>query len=83
MAQHKMAVEPPKKEDLQRSYATVVENDANPKGWYGSMSEYQGNHDIDTSAKTSSERSRNYHWNHGCHSLLHHLPQPLQGGQPG
>ncbi|KAF5537887.1 hypothetical protein H9Q69_001983 [Fusarium xylarioides] len=37
MAQHKMAVEPPKKEDLQRSYATVVENDANPKGWYGSM----------------------------------------------
>lgn len=37
-AQAKMTVQPPKKEDLQRSYATIVSNDANPKGWYGSMS---------------------------------------------
>ena len=36
--QTKMVVQPPKKEDLQRSYASVVETDANPKGWYGSMS---------------------------------------------
>lgn len=36
--QTKMTVIPPKKEDLQRSYATIVENDANPKGWYGTMS---------------------------------------------
>ncbi|KAM0428932.1 hypothetical protein ACHAPT_006735 [Fusarium lateritium] len=36
-AQHKMAVVPPKKEDLQRSYATIVETDANPKGWYARM----------------------------------------------
>jgi hypothetical protein len=35
-----MTVEPPKKEDLQHSYATVVANDANPSGWYGSMSTY-------------------------------------------
>ncbi|CEJ79914.1 Putative Stomatin family protein [[Torrubiella] hemipterigena] len=36
-AQAKMSVQPPKKEDLQRSYATIVATDANPKGWYGSM----------------------------------------------
>ncbi|KAH0425665.1 stomatin family protein [Colletotrichum camelliae] len=32
-----MTVQPPTKEDLQRSYARIVENDANPKGWYGTM----------------------------------------------
>lgn len=37
---HKMTVQPPKKEDLQRSYATVVDEDANPQGWYGSMSTF-------------------------------------------
>lgn len=31
-------VQPPREEDLQRSYASIVGNDANPKGWYGSMS---------------------------------------------
>ncbi|KAF4471041.1 stomatin [Fusarium albosuccineum] len=36
-AQHKMTVVPPKKEDLQRSYATVVDANANPQGWYGSF----------------------------------------------
>jgi regulator of protease activity HflC (stomatin/prohibitin superfamily) len=35
--QKKMAVQPPKPEDLQRSYATTVSTDANPKGWYGIM----------------------------------------------
>ncbi|CAG9944222.1 unnamed protein product [Clonostachys rosea f. rosea IK726] len=35
--QNRMAVQPPKQEDLQRSYATVVSADANPKGWYGTM----------------------------------------------
>lgn len=33
-----MAVQPPRQEDLQKSYASIVGNDANPKGWYGSMS---------------------------------------------
>lgn len=33
-----MVVQPPKQEDLQKSYASIVGNDANPKGWYGSMS---------------------------------------------
>nr|AAQ73640.1 stomatin-like protein [Epichloe festucae] len=33
----KMEVQPPKQEDLQQSYATLVGNDPNPKGWYGSM----------------------------------------------
>jgi len=34
---NKMEVQPPKKEDLQRSYATTVTSEASPKGWYGSM----------------------------------------------
>lgn len=38
--QSRMAVQPPKKEDLQRSYATVVAPDANPQGWYGTMSTF-------------------------------------------
>lgn len=38
--QHKMTVQPPRKEDLQKSYASVVETDANPKGWYGGMSRF-------------------------------------------
>jgi len=32
-----MAVIPPREQDLQQSYASIVGNDANPKGWYGSM----------------------------------------------
>ncbi|KAI0136887.1 erythrocyte band 7 integral membrane protein [Xylariales sp. AK1849] len=35
--QQVMAVEPPRPEDLQQSYASIVGIDANPKGWYGSM----------------------------------------------
>jgi len=35
--QNMVTVQPPKAEDLQRSYATVVSHDANPQGWYGSM----------------------------------------------
>lgn len=35
-----MTVEPPRQEDLQKSYATVVDSNASPKGWYGSMSTF-------------------------------------------
>lgn len=38
--QQNMVVIPPKKEDLQPSYATVVGADPNPRGWYGSMSTF-------------------------------------------
>ena len=38
IAQTKMDVRPPKEDDLQKSYASVVGNDPNPKGWYGGMS---------------------------------------------
>lgn len=38
--QANMTVEPPKPEDLQKSYASVIDPDSNPKGWYGSMGEY-------------------------------------------
>lgn len=41
--QNKMTPEPPKKEDLQVSYATTVQQDANPKGWYGTMVNTFGN----------------------------------------
>ncbi|KXJ96467.1 hypothetical protein Micbo1qcDRAFT_113991 [Microdochium bolleyi] len=32
-----MRVEPPRKQDLQQSYASIVGDDANPPGWYGGM----------------------------------------------
>jgi erythrocyte band 7 integral membrane protein len=35
-----MTVEPPKAQDLQQSYATIVGNDAGPKGWYGTMGKW-------------------------------------------
>ncbi|EPE07558.1 stomatin-like protein [Ophiostoma piceae UAMH 11346] len=35
--QANMAVVPPRKEDLQMSYASIVGDDHNPSGWYGSM----------------------------------------------
>ncbi len=38
--QANMTVQPPRQEDLQRSYASVVDSNANPKGWYGSMSTF-------------------------------------------
>lgn len=31
------AVVPPRQEDLQKSYAAIVGNDADAKGWYGGM----------------------------------------------
>lgn len=36
--QANMTVQPPKPEDLQKSYASVVGVDPQPKGWYGAMS---------------------------------------------
>lgn len=36
-AQNRMTVEPPTKDDLQRSYARTVDAESSPKGWYGSM----------------------------------------------
>jgi erythrocyte band 7 integral membrane protein len=36
-AQNKMTVQPPKQDDLQQSYATVVRTDVDYKGWYGGM----------------------------------------------
>ncbi|KAK6954944.1 hypothetical protein Daesc_002573 [Daldinia eschscholtzii] len=35
--QGNMTMEPPREQDLQQSYASIVGTDANPKGWYGSM----------------------------------------------
>lgn len=35
-----MTVQPPRQEDLQKSYASIVGTDADAKGWYGSMSKF-------------------------------------------
>lgn len=35
--QANMTVQPPRQEDLQRSYGGIVANDADAKGWYGTM----------------------------------------------
>ncbi|KND94343.1 putative band 7 family protein [Tolypocladium ophioglossoides CBS 100239] len=35
--QTKMTVQPPRKEDLQRSYASLVGDEVTPGGWYGGM----------------------------------------------
>lgn len=40
VSQQRMAVAPPREDDLQQSYAKVVGSEANPKGWYGSMSRF-------------------------------------------
>ncbi|KAI8949315.1 stomatin family protein [Xylaria longipes] len=36
-SQAAMAVVPPRREDLQQSYAQIVDSNANPDNWYGSM----------------------------------------------
>ncbi|KAI1179812.1 stomatin family protein [Nemania sp. FL0916] len=36
-AEAPMTVEPPRQQDLQQSYAQIVDENANPSGWYGSM----------------------------------------------
>jgi len=35
--QMNMTIQPPTPDDLQKSYASIVAEDGNPKGWYGSM----------------------------------------------
>lgn len=44
-----MAVQPPRKEDLQESYARVVDAETNPKGWYGNMSTSSLSHPFSSS----------------------------------
>jgi len=35
--QANMTMQRPRPEDLQKSYASVIVDDPNPKGWYGTM----------------------------------------------
>jgi erythrocyte band 7 integral membrane protein len=44
--QQNMTVQPPRERDLQPSYASIVGDDANPEGWYGSMSKSLPHPDI-------------------------------------
>ena len=55
-----MIVQPPRQEDLQKSYATVVDPDANPKGWYGSMSMHP-HRTLSLSLSLSLSRARTLH----------------------
>jgi hypothetical protein len=83
-AQHKMAVQPPKQEDLQRTYATIVTEEASPNDWYGKMSTYSDSPppgpDFVVRLLTPSQhiqlfwRVRRYP---RCHPRLHLLPQPV------
>ena len=93
--QANMVVQPPKMEDLQQSYATIITHDANPKGWYGMMSMSIAKLPRAMAVKLSLSLSRLltttppsqcswYHYrNHGRYSLLRLLPEPIQGRQAG
>jgi hypothetical protein len=70
-------VQPPRREDLQPSYAQTLvgESDQGNHGWYGSMS--KSHHAIaPTRIKLTSPRSQLsgfMYWNHGRFPLLHLL----------
>lgn len=81
-AQNNMTVQPPREEDLQKSYESIVGTDANPKGWYGSMSMYcRDEYKKETRHQSlifhHSQQPRRLHWNNGRYSLLHLLSQPV------
>jgi len=76
-----MTVLPPKREDLQKSYASIVDDNANPKGWYGSMSmcpplSWPQSEIILTDV--TSQRHRRSHRHDGRVPVLYLLPKPLQ-----
>lgn len=82
--QNKMTVQPPRGEDLQRSYAAEIGGEANPKGWYGSMSTSLSSYHHPKSDMllfltliSNSQQSWRMYWNMWRNSLLHPLPQPL------
>jgi hypothetical protein len=70
-------VQPPKREDLQPSYAQMLgESDTGAHGWYGSMSKSSHQKSMRTRITTNSKYSRYIgfmYWNNGCYSLLRHL----------
>lgn len=80
-----MVVQPPRQEDLQKSYASIVGNDADAKGWYGSMSKSTAAQCHSSpppqrlliSAVPASQHPRLLHGNPGRDPVLHLLPQPV------
>lgn len=86
-----MTVQPPRQEDLQQSYASIVGNDASPKGWYGSMSMLCARshprymlycvRTLQLLTKhhllSHSQLPRRLHGNSGCHPLLYLLPESV------
>ena len=77
-------VQPPRREDLQPSYAQTLagESDTGAHGWYGSMSKLSPcipyRHASIANMVARSQRTWFLHWNHGRLPLLYLLSQPIQ-----
>ena len=79
-----VTVQPPRREDLQPSYAQVLHgDDVAAHGFYGSMSKSQSELLSNTLLIPASQFSWSLHWLLWRHSGLHRLPEPLQASQPG
>lgn len=81
-ASNLIAVQPPRREDLQPSYAKTLlgeSEDAGTHGWYGMMSMMiRRGISIFRMLTQDSPRPWLHHWISRSHSLLYHLPEPLQ-----
>lgn len=74
-------VQPPRREDLQPSYAQTLqgESDSSSHGWYGGMSEYTRLRRYYLYVLTTdSQPPRILYWKLRSRPLLHLLPQPIQ-----
>lgn len=75
-------VQPPRREDLQPSYARVIkpdDADADTNGWYGSM--VSSSLDLRHSASINTNKDQYSRWMHRYtrrYSMLHRMPQPIQ-----
>lgn len=78
-------VQPPRREDLQPSYAQTLQGDEETNhGWYGGMSESCHSLQRVAAILTShSQHPRLMHWFLGIRSMLRNLPESIQACQPG
>lgn len=77
-------VQPPRREDLQPSYAQTLQGDEETNhGWYGGMSESAITLSAYASTNLRSQLPWLLHWFLRIDPLLHSVPQPIQACQPG
>lgn len=79
-------VQPPRREDLQPSYAKIIEADdadADTAGWYGAMVGFDDSSisHITMSNYELDQRPGRNHWHSRSYSMLLRLPQPIQTRQ--